>query len=159
MTQYEEKIMKRPGALWLLVFSLVFLALGGLYGGIAMLADPSGDLLQMNEVLPLLHVPNYILPGLFLLFIMGLAPLVLTYGLLSRPQWKWAAALSRWSAHHWSWSGSLAIGLVLVFWLAIQALLIGFRWPVQYVTAINGLLVILFALLPNIRKFYAVQKT
>ena len=55
-TQPEEKKMKRPITVWLLVFSLVFLALGGLYGGIAMLSDPSGNLLQMSEVLPLLHV-------------------------------------------------------------------------------------------------------
>jgi hypothetical protein len=69
--------MKRPVALWLLVLSLVFLALGGMYGGIAMLTDPSGNSLQMAEILPLLPVPDYTLPGLFLLFVMGVAPLFL----------------------------------------------------------------------------------
>ena len=63
--------MKRPAALWILVFWMLFLALGGLYGGISMLIDPSGNLLQMAEVLPLLHVPDYVLPGLFLLVGMG----------------------------------------------------------------------------------------
>ena len=54
--------MKRPIALWILVFWLIFLALGGLYGGIAMLLDPSGGLLQMTEVISLLPVSNYFLP-------------------------------------------------------------------------------------------------
>jgi hypothetical protein len=147
--------MKRPFALWILIFFLVFLALGGLYGGITMLVDPSGGLIQMAEVLPLLHVPSYFLPGLFLLFVMGLAPLFLTYGLLARPDWKWATSLTRWSAHHWSWTGTVALAIVLLIWLMIQAALIGFRWPIQYVTAANGVLILLFALVPSVQKYYA----
>ena len=149
--------MKRPFGVWLLVASLVFLALGGLYGGIAMLADPSGGLLQMSDVLPLLHIPNYILPGVFLLCVMGLAPILLTYGLLARPQWLWLDRLFRWSGHHWSWTGSLTIGIVLVVWLCIQGLLIGFRWPIQYVTATNGMAFVLFALIPSVNRFYKIK--
>jgi hypothetical protein len=147
--------MKRPVLIWLLVFCLVFLALGGIYGGIAMLVDTSGNFIQMAEVLPLLHVPSYLLPGLFLLSVMGLAPLFLVYGLLARPNWKWAIALSHWSGHHWSWTGSLVLGLVLVTWLVVQFFLIGFRWPIQYVTATNALFIILFTLVPGVHKFYS----
>jgi len=80
----KQQNMQRPFTLWLLVFFLLFLALGGLYGGIAMLADPTGSALQMTEILSLLPVPDYTLPGLFLLFVMGLVPLFLTYALLVR---------------------------------------------------------------------------
>lgn len=150
--------MKRPFAVWLLIIFLVFLALGGLYGGMAMLFDPSGGSLQMNDVLPLLHVPNYILPGLFLLVVMGLAPLVMTYGLLAQPRWSRMDRWTDWSGHHWSWTGSLIIGVILIFWLGIQGMLIGFRWPIQYVTAVNGLLIILFALIPKVRRFYSIKQ-
>jgi len=146
--------MKRPFALWLLIFFLIFLALGGLYGGIAMLTDPSGGSLQMTEVLPLLPVPDYTLPGLFLLFVMGLAPLFLTYALLARPNWAWAESISRWSHHHWAWTGTVALGLVLALWLIVEGVMIGFQWPIQYVTAVNGILILLFALVPSVRKFY-----
>jgi hypothetical protein len=146
--------MKRPFAVWPLAGALIFLALGGLYGGLAMLADPSGALLQMDNVLPLLHVPNYILPGLFLVFVMGLGPLVMTYGLLAIPHWSRVDRFMRWSGYHWSWTGSMSIGVVLVIWLCVQYFLIGFRWPIQYVTATNGLLIILFSLIPGVRKFY-----
>jgi hypothetical protein len=146
--------MRRPIALGFLVFFLLFLAAGGLYGGIAMLLDPSGGALQMAEVLPSLPVPDYTLPGLFLLVVMGAAPLGLAYGLLARPAWAWAEPLSRAGRHHWAWSGTLALGLVLGAWLVVQGFLIGFRWPIQYVTAVNGLAILLLALLPAVRQRY-----
>jgi hypothetical protein len=98
--------MKRPFTLWLLLFFLLFLAFGGLYGGGAMLLDPSGRSLEMDAVLPLLPVADYRLPGLFLLVVMGLGPIGLSYGLLTR--------------RRWGWPGALALGVVLAVWLAVQ---------------------------------------
>ena len=147
--------MQRPFMLWPLAFFLLFLALGGLYGGIAMLTDPTGGSLQLIEILPLLPVPDYILPGLFLLIVMGFGPLFLIYALLARPNWTWAVTLSRWSGHHWAWTGTLGLGVTLVIWLIVQGLLIGFKWSIQYVTAVNGFLIVLFVLVPGVRRFYA----
>jgi hypothetical protein len=138
--------------LWLLIFSLVFLALGGFYGGPSMLSDPSGNSLQMAEVLPLLRVPHYLLPGLSLVTVMGALPLLLIYALLARPTWPWLDRLFTWSRHYWAWTTSL--GLVLVLWLAVQAALIGFPWPIQYITAMNGLLIIALALVPAVQKHH-----
>ncbi len=146
--------MRRPLTLWLLFFLLLFLGLGGLYGGVAMLTDPTGSSLQLTEVLPLLPVSDYTLPGLFLLIVMGVAPLILTYGLLARPNWSWAETLSRWSGHHWAWTGTLGLGVALACWLIVQGFLIGFKWPIQYITAAAGLLIILLALMPSVRRFY-----
>ncbi|HCO93644.1 MAG TPA: hypothetical protein DIU00_06795 [Phycisphaerales bacterium] len=147
--------MQRPFTLWPLLFFLLFLSLGGLYGGIAMLADPTGGSLQLTDTLPLLPVSDYILPGIFLLVVMGLVPLMLTYGLLARPKWRWAERLSRWSGHHWAWTGTLGLGVTLAVWLIVEGLLIGFKWAIQYTTAVDGLLIMLFVLLPGVRKFYA----
>ena len=91
--------MKRPVFLWLLVFLLISLALGGLNGGMSMLVDPFGKAMQMEEVLPLLPVLDYFLPGLFLVTVMGLCPLVLTCGLIKQPAWGWAGSLSARSRH------------------------------------------------------------
>jgi hypothetical protein len=148
--------MKRTPTIWLLVFALLFLAFGGFYGGIAMLLDPSGRSLEMEAVLPLLPVADYTLPGLFLLLVMGVGSLFLVYGLLEQPHWRWVETISRWSGYHWAWTGTLALGLVLCLWLILQGLLIGFQWPIQYVTAVNGLLIIFLALLPGVRRTYRV---
>jgi len=150
----EQSDMQRPLALWPLLFLLVLLGVGGLYGGISMLIDPTGGLLQLTEALPLLPVSDYTLPGLFLLIVMGLAPMVLAYGLGARANWSWAQTLCRWSGHNWAWTGTLGLGVTLAIWLIVQGLLIGFNSPIQYITAANGLLIILLALTPAVRRFY-----
>ncbi len=146
--------MKRPLPLWILLLWLVFLAFGGLYGGLTMLIDPSGKLLQADEILPLLPVPDFVLPGLFLLFVMGLAPLALAFGLLARPNWPWAETLTRWSGHHWAWTGTLTLGVVLLLWLAVQAVMIGFSAGIQYVMLVNGLALLGFGLWPSVKESY-----
>ena len=143
---------KRPFELWLLIALMLFLGLGGLFGGILMLLDPSGALIQMANVLPLLPVHDFMPPGLFLLFVMGVKPLAPAYGLLARPDWRWVQRWFNWSGHHWAWFGTVVIGAVLGIWLLIQALYIGFIRPIQYVTAVNGALILLFALAPRVRK-------
>ena len=146
--------MQRPKVVWLLIVSLVFLGLGGLYGGFSMLADPSGHLLQVNEILPYLPVSSFVLPGLFLVFVMGLSPMVLACALFTRSHWRWAERIARGSGYHWAWSGTLILGAVLMVWLLVQGLLIGFGWPIQYITAGNGVLIILLSLMPGVRKYY-----
>ncbi len=139
-------------AVWALVVSVLFLAFGGLYGGLSMLSDPSGASLGMDVVLPRLPVPNYVLPGVFLVVVMGLVPLVLAYGLLARPTWRWTAAVPRLSCHHWAWTGTLLLGVVLMLWLAVQAWMIGCAWPIQFVTAGNAVAIVVLTSLPAVRE-------
>ncbi|MDZ7706761.1 MAG: hypothetical protein U5J97_02485 [Trueperaceae bacterium] len=138
-------------AVWALVVSVLFLAFGGLYGGLSMLSDPSGASLGMDVVLLRLPVANYLLPGVFLVVVMGLVPLALAYGLLARPSLRWTANVTRLSGHHWAWTGTLLLGVVLVLWLAAQAWLIGFAWPIQFVTAGNAVAILVLASLPVVR--------
>jgi len=147
--------VKRPVALWILAFWLLFLAFGGFYGGMAMLLEPSGAILQMTDLLPRLHIQNYILPGLFLLAFMGLLPLFLIYALLARPHWQWLEPIFRPVKYHWAWIGTLALGVLLAIWLALQAILIGFTAPIQFVIAFTEVFILLFALLRPVRKYYA----
>lgn len=147
--------MGRQAALGALVVSLLFLAFGGLYGGLTMLRDPSGASLGMDVVLPQLPVPDFVVPGVFLLIVMGLVPIALAYGLVARPAWRWAAALAHPSGHHWAWSGTLALGLVLGAWLALQGWMIGFEWPIQFITAGNAVAIVVLASLPAVRRRFA----
>jgi hypothetical protein len=147
-------ISRKPFMLWVLAILLLFLAFGGFYGGILMLVDPTGEDLQMDEILPLLPVPDFILPGIFLILIMGAIPLILAYGIIYRSEWGWVENLTGWSGHHWAWTATLAIGFLLILWLAFQSLFIGFRWPIQFITLINAIMIILVALLPTVRRYY-----
>jgi hypothetical protein len=153
----KEKIMKRPVLVWLLVLVLFLLSLGGFSGGIPMLADPdSGGYLDFSNMLPLLPVNNFILPGLFLTFFMGLYPLILVYGLIARPVWQLADKLSKWSGHYWAWTGTILLSIGIAIWLGYEGWLVGW-WPITYITAVQGVLILLLALFPNVRKFYQNQ--
>ena len=146
--------MHRPKILWILALFLVFLGLGGLYGGVSMLIDPSGKLLEMGDILQFLPVSSYFLPGLFLVLVMGLIPMFLAYALLTRTQWSWADRIVRGFGYHWAWTGTLVLGIILMVWLLVQSVLIGFKWPIQYITAGNGILIILLSIAPGVRKYF-----
>jgi hypothetical protein len=145
----------RPITLWLLMFFLMLLGIGGIYGGIVFLKDPSGTLMGLPpEFLTRLPVPDYTLPGLFLLTVMGIAPLILLYGLFARPRWNWTKPFVQWSGRHWSWTGTLYLGIGLALWLVIEGFLIGFSAPMQFVTAFLGLVILLFVLIPPVGRYF-----
>ena len=92
--------MRRPFIVWLLIITLLLLALGGLYGCITMLADPSGSSLDLDGVVDQLPVSDYVLPGLLLGTAFGLTPILLAYALIMRPKWSFFDRLFRWSKHY-----------------------------------------------------------
>jgi hypothetical protein len=141
--------------LWPLVLCLLVLSIGGGFaGGIMMLVDPSGELLGVADILPQLPVPNFILPGIFLLVVMGLFPLVLAIALVVRPGWSWVDSLLQWANHYWAWTGTLILVAILALWLLYEVWLIGI-FPITTITAVLGLLILIFALMPGVRKYYA----
>ena len=146
--------MKKPFSLWILVFFMIFLAIGGAVGAYHFISDPSGTSIGMAKELALLPVQNYTLPGIFLLVVMTLTPLFLTVGLLARPKISLLHDLFRFAPYHWSWTGTVVLGIILMGWLLVEAYFIGVIAPIQYVTALNGVLILALPFIPSIRKYY-----
>ena len=116
------------------------------------LAHPDGRGIGMEETLAKLPVSSFVLPGVFLLLVMCLVPALLIVGLLARPDWRWLDPVSRATGMHWSWVGTVALGIVIVIWLGVESLYIGFSAAVQYFTAVLGVGIIVFALVPSTRR-------
>ena len=148
--------MKRPVMLWPLVLVLLFFSLGGFYGGILMLMDPTGELLGVANILHLLPVPNFILPGIFLILVMGLFPLILAIALVARPQWNWADSLLHWSKHYWAWTSTIILVVIIALWLIFEGWFMGF-YPITYATAVQGLLILIFALMPGVSRYFSLE--
>ncbi|MCB0117787.1 MAG: hypothetical protein KDD72_02070 [Anaerolineales bacterium] len=146
--------MKKPHSLWILVFFLIFLGLGGAVGAYYFLSDPSGKTIGMEKELALLPVTNYTLPGIFLLLVMTIAPLFLTFSLIIKLEFSPLQKLFRFAPYHWAWTGTVALGIILTLWLVVEAYFIGFSAPIQYVTALNGLLILLLPFIPSIKHYY-----
>lgn len=66
-------LKRKPAVFYILLFFMVFLAVSGLAGGISLTADPTGGLLKMPlSFLEGTPFKNYLLPGLFLLIVLGI---------------------------------------------------------------------------------------
>ncbi len=145
---------RRPLGAYVLIFLHIFLGVNGLYGGGAFLLRPDGSLLQM----PLSDLQNspfhdFFIPGLLLLAFLGLYPLAVAYSLWKRPAWGWPNAINPFKQLHWSWAAALAAGAIAVVWILVQMLWIPF-WFLQAFILAWGVLILIFTLLPGVRRYY-----
>lgn len=147
---------RRPPGASLLVMALVILAIGAIPAGIGLASDPSGGTLGFTvDQLAGSPFPNYLIPGLFLFAVIGLWSLVVAYGLWKRPAWRWANSLVGWTGRHWSWAAALLQGIILIAWITIQVLIIGYASILQPVYLVFGLVIVGLCLLPTVRAYYA----
>ena len=146
----------RPRALWPLLLAMGFLSLGGFTGGISMVADTSGAGIQADPRW-LEHTPihDFLLPGLFVLGVYGVAVLASMIGLI----WSVAPgplrALDARIGHHWAWVGSLAIGAILELWIVYEFMIFSEQIWLQPALMVVGLVMITIPLLPSMRHRYA----
>jgi hypothetical protein len=133
-----ETVTRRPAAVWVLLVDLVILGFGGLYGGILFLIDPSGA--RMGVTLSLLDglpLRDFLLPGLFLLLIMGVTPLAL--------------CIAVWTRWRKAWEATVLLGILLILWLGGEFLLWGYQAPIQAVTSVLGVVTLGACLMPSVR--------
>lgn len=103
---------KKPWSIYALMTLLLLLGLGGVGGGIALLADPSGAVLGLPEgLLDGLFIPDFFWPGIFLITVMGFAPYGVYYAV--------------WKGLSWARTGVLAQGVLLIGWITFQFVLWG----------------------------------
>jgi hypothetical protein len=146
---------KKPFTLYILIFLLLILSAAALFGGFGLMYDPSGEYLGMPpEVLELLPFESFFTPGLVLGVFLGLLPLLLIYPLLTRPHWKWAHVFNIYRNRHWAWTYSLYTGLMVIIWIHVQIILIGYQFWIQSAVAILGLLILIFTLMPGVMAYF-----
>jgi hypothetical protein len=132
---------RRPLAIRILLALLLFQGFSGVAGGWGLTSDPTGSAIGLDlEWLEGSPFPDYLIPGLVLLVILGIGPLVVMGGILWRLRRAWFAAL--------------LVGVALVVWIVVQVLVIGYvsRPPLQLVYGLLGLGIVVTTLLPSMRR-------
>lgn len=130
-----------PIDLYLLSACLAFLSLGGFYGGIAFVTDPTGGSIGMNpSMLNPLPLQDFLLPGLFLLAVYAIGSLIVL------------AALWRHTAKAW-WL-SFTLSAVLIGWIAFEVIMMRLIAPITVVLAILGVCMLALTMLPSVRHYY-----
>lgn len=120
---------------------MVVQGLSGIAGGFGLLSDPTGTAIGIPlDWLRDSPFPDYLVPGAFLFTALGIAPLIVAFGLVRR--------------RTWSWYGALAVGLTLLAWLVVEVLVIGYQPepPLQLIYGVIGVVIVGLALLPAVRQ-------
>jgi hypothetical protein len=129
---------RRPALVWVLFGLLVLQAVGGIAGGGALAVRPGGDLLKM----PLSYIEDspfhdYRIPGLLLLLVLGVFPLVVAIGLLQR--------------RPWAWFGAFAVGCGLIVFELVENRVIGDNVQQPIWGSVGGLIA-LVSLAPPVQR-------
>ena len=146
---------KRPVFLVILIVLLGFIGVGATISGAMLFLSPQGDLMKMPvDMLEGTRFSSYFFPGLILFLFVGIFPLVTVFGLLKQPGWKWSDSINPARNLHWAWSASWAAGIIMLVWIAVETILLGYVSFLQPVIAVWGMAVIALALVPDVRNFF-----
>lgn len=84
---------RRPAAAWVLLLLVVIQGLGGVGGGFLLSIRPDGSIMGIPvSYLDGSPFRDFLIPGLILLLVLGVLPLVAAVGLWLRRTWAWYAA-------------------------------------------------------------------
>jgi hypothetical protein len=139
----------------ILIGFLAFLGVGAMFGGGALVISPSGELLGMPlSMIKDSPFPNFLIPAIFLFVVLGLAPCLLTFVLVRKPESKMAQRFNLFKDMHWSWSFSVYIGLILILWLQLEMMFIhSVHWSHTFYMFL-AVAILVVAILPQVRNLY-----
>jgi len=152
--------MKTNAARNVLLILLGFLALGAIIGGGTLTISPTGKLLRMPlYLLEKSPFNNYLIPGIILFSVFGLAPLLLIFALIKKPIGKFAETFNFFKDMHWSWTYSIYVAFALIIWLQIEMMFLQTVYWIHTFYMIYAIVLIFVALLPQIRNIYKKTNT
>jgi hypothetical protein len=146
---------KMPLSVILLALILVFTGIGGIYGGYSFIMAPDGSKMGMTTDI-LLNSPfnSFLIPGIILILFNGIMPLVVAWGLFIKPPWQWPEMVNLYHKQHWCWTFSLYYGFILIIWINVQIIMLGFSSLLQPIFALTGALISILTLFPGVSHYY-----
>lgn len=134
---------KKPILVIILFFLILFQAISGIFGGIGLIIDPSGETLQIPlEWLEGSPFKSYLIPGIILFIVLGVMPFLIFFGIRKRKLW--------------GWQGSIFIGLALIIWIAVEIIIIGYQHdpPLQLIYGIVGIAILAVTNTASVKNFF-----
>ncbi|MEM5774583.1 MAG: hypothetical protein AAGU05_06235 [Anaerolineaceae bacterium] len=130
---------------------LVLLSAGAVISGALMMISPDGGIMHMPlRMLNGSPFGSFFIPGLILFTFLGVFPALIAYGMQKKPVWAWAEWFNPFKRYHWSWAGSMAAGIIVIIWLTVELVWVGFSGLLALYYVWGGLIIVL-ALLPGVR--------
>ncbi len=146
---------KRPKSLYFLVLLLMFLAVSALGGGSVLIIRPDGSLIGMPlSLLEHSPFPDFLIPGLFLFFVLGVLPLLVGLALLRKPCLPLCEEINPFGEYHWAWSFAFYVGIILILWIDFEVMFIRAVHLLHLIYSLMGVTIVVVAMLPAIRRYY-----
>ena len=146
---------KRPFEIYILAVLMVIMGLMAIAGGGLLSIKPDGSLMKIPvSDLSQTPFPDFLIPGLMLLILIGILPLILTYALFASPKSVIFKKLNLYPDFIWPGTWTVYYGFLLVLWIIIEISLVGYHTIVQSVVAIWGVVIVALALMPRVRDYY-----
>ena len=146
---------KKPFSFYLLLVVVGFQSISALFGGFSLITSPNGDTLEM-PVSFLKDTPftNFLIPGIVLFFLLGVFPIFILAGLYTLKNWRWPEYFNIYKNRHWSWTFSLYLAIMLILWIDLQIMWVGYGNLIQTLYALVGVLILIVTLLPSNMKYF-----
>jgi hypothetical protein len=147
--------VSRPLGVYCLFALMLFQAISAMIPGFMLVAFPSGKAVGLPLV-QLEHSPfrDFLVPGLYLFFVLGVLPAVTLFGLLLRPAWHYFELLNYYREQHWSWTYSYYTGILLILWIDAEVIFIRSVSILHLVYSLLGLAIIITVNLSPVKKYY-----
>ncbi len=148
----------KPQTVNLLMFLIAFLGIGAIGGGGILIISPIGKLIGIPLSI-LKHSPfhNFLIPGIILFTVLGIAPCLLVYPLLKKPASKLFVKLNVFYDMHWSWSFCIYVAFALIIWIQAEMMYLQSVSWLHTFYMLYAILILIVALLPNVRNFYKIK--
>lgn len=145
---------RRPFSVGLLIWLQILLGFGAVVSGGLLMLSPDGSWMHMPlSVIEGSPFINFFIPGVILFILLGVYPLCIAFGLWKRPGWRWPDAVNPFKRMHWSWTGSIAAGFIVLIWLTVELIWVSVAF-LHILYYVWGGLIVVLTLLPVTRKYY-----
>ena len=130
---------------------LIFLIIGAVQGGVAMVMNPLDPLGMSVDFLENAPIDDYFWPGMFLIGI-ALASAVTAVGLFVAWKWAWASSIESAVGFRWPWIGAMSVGAILLAFELVELFMVPFH-PVMHPLLIAGsLAIVILSLTPSAKR-------
>lgn len=140
----------------ILIALLLFLGLGAIGGGAFLIISPSGKLIGGLPLSILEHSPftDFLIPGIILFLILGIAPCLISLALIRKPEFKIAEHFNFFKDMYWAWSFSIYTAFAIIIWIQVETISMNSVTWLQTFYMLYAIPIIFVALLPQVRAIY-----
>lgn len=139
----------------ILLFLLLFLGLGALFGGGVLIISPSGKLIGMPlSLLNKSPFSDFLFPGIILFGVLGVFPVLLVFALINKPSNPFLESVNFFSDMHWSWSFSIYTAFALIIWIQVEMMFLNAVSWLHTFYMFLAIAIIFVSLLSQVRTIY-----